>query len=183
MKITDIKTYVLKAKLTKELGFSQWYYQTKKNLLVKIITDEGIIGWGECYGPSEPIATSIEHFFKEKITGQNPLANENIWNLLWQPSLDFSRKRLLKHLDDFSLSEDLLSKDVENLSGGERQRLGFIIALLLDRDILLLDEVTSSLDIEMKKKVEEYIKKSDKTVLLISHDTHWDIKNFKVVRW
>lgn len=96
---------------------------------------------------------------------------------------DFSRKRLLKLLDDFSLSEDLLSKDVENLSGGERQRLGFIIALLLDRDILLLDEVTSSLDIEMKKKVEEYIKKSDKTVLLISHDTHWDIKNFKVVRW
>lgn len=84
---------------------------------------------------------------------------------------------------DFGLSPDYLDKNVENLSGGERQRLGFVIAILLDREVLLLDEVTSSLDINLKKRVEEWITTTDKTVVLISHDTHWNKENFRVVRW
>ncbi len=92
-------------------------------------------------------------------------------------------KDLNRVLSDFGLNEDILEKNVEKLSGGERQRLGFVITILLDRDILLLDEVTSSLDITLKKKVEEWIKTSNKTIILSSHDTHWDKSIFKVVRW
>ena len=90
---------------------------------------------------------------------------------------------LYKLLDNFGLSRGYMKKKVDKLSGGEKQRLGFIIAILLDRDVLLLDEVTSSLDIAMKKKVEEWINNTDKTVVLISHDTHWNKDNFRVVRW
>lgn len=86
-------------------------------------------------------------------------------------------------LEEFGLSREYLDKNVDKLSGGERQRLGLIIAILLDRKVLFLDEVTSSLDIEMKKKVEEWIVSTDKTVVLISHDTHWNKENFRVVRW
>lgn len=86
-------------------------------------------------------------------------------------------------LENFGLSREYLDKTVDKLSGGERQRLGLIIAILLDRKVLFLDEVTSSLDIEMKKKVEEWIVSTDKTVVLISHDTHWNKENFRVVRW
>lgn len=86
-------------------------------------------------------------------------------------------------LNNFGLSREYLDKTVDKLSGGERQRLGLIIAILLDRKVLFLDEVTSSLDIEMKKKVEEWIVSTDKTVVLISHDTHWNKENFRVVRW
>lgn len=86
-------------------------------------------------------------------------------------------------LEDFGLSREYLDKNVEKLSGGERQRLGLIIAILLDRKVLFLDEVTSSLDINMKKKVEEWIVSTDKTVVLVSHDTHWNKENFRVVRW
>lgn len=86
-------------------------------------------------------------------------------------------------LEEFGLSREYLDKNVDKLSGGERQRLGFIIAILLDRKVLFLDEVTSSLDIEMKKKVEEWIVSTEKTVVLISHDTHWNKENFRVVRW
>lgn len=87
------------------------------------------------------------------------------------------------YLKDFHLNEDILNKKLEDISGGERQRLGFIICLLLNRDIWLLDEVTSSLDKEMKLKVQDYILDSSKTILIISHDKHWDLERFREVTW
>ena len=57
------------------------------------------------------------------------------------------------------------------LSGGERQRLSIARAILKQAPIVLLDEITSSLDIENEKLIQEslnYLLK-DKTVLIISH--------------
>ncbi|GLI56213.1 ABC transporter ATP-binding protein [Propionigenium maris DSM 9537] len=91
--------------------------------------------------------------------------------------------RLDELLEEFALSREILHKNIDKLSGGERQRLGLIIAILMDREVLLLDEVTSSLDAAMKRKVEEWIASTHKTVILISHDSHWNTDNFRVVRW
>lgn len=91
--------------------------------------------------------------------------------------------KLYELLEEFALSREILHKNIDKLSGGERQRLGLIIAILMDREVLLLDEVTSSLDAAMKRKVEEWIASTNKTVILISHDSHWNTDNFRVVRW
>ena len=50
MKITSIKSHVLRYELEKELGYSQQYYKHRTAHLVEVQTDEGIIGWGECFG-------------------------------------------------------------------------------------------------------------------------------------
>ncbi|MDP0488516.1 MAG: ATP-binding cassette domain-containing protein, partial [Fusobacterium sp. JB020] len=84
-----------------------------------------------------------------------------------------------KYLKEFNIL-DSLHKNVRELSGGERQRLGFAICMGLNREIWLLDEVTASLDMKMKKKVKEYILNTKATVLIISHDEIWD---FKEVKW
>ncbi len=52
--------------------------------------------------------------------------------------------------------------------------MGLIIAMMLDRDIYLLDEVTSSLDKNLKEKVARYFARVDGTVLTISHDSVWE---------
>ena len=91
--------------------------------------------------------------------------------------------RLDQLLEEFDLSREIMEKNIDKLSGGERQRLGLIIAILMDREIFLLDEVTSSLDSSMKKRVEDWIASTKKTVILISHDSHWNTDNFRVVRW
>ena len=91
--------------------------------------------------------------------------------------------RLDELLEEFNLSREIMKKNIDKLSGGERQRLGLIIAILVDREVFLLDEVTSSLDSAMKKRVEEWIASTEKTVILISHDNHWNTDNFRVVRW
>lgn len=77
----------------------------------------------------------------------------------------------LADLFEFDLS--LLEKDTEELSGGERQRLGIILAIMLNRPVFLLDEVTSALDKDLKKKVADYFAQSEKTVIVISHDSEW----------
>ncbi len=74
----------------------------------------------------------------------------------------------------FGLSDEVLNKNIEELSGGERQRLAVMIAVLLHRDVFLLDEVTSALDLHLKKKVADFfIDRKDWTCLVISHDPVW----------
>lgn len=70
----------------------------------------------------------------------------------------------------FSLEKSILQKKIENISGGEKQRIGFIMMILLDKKIWILDEITSSLDQDTKEKVIEYIINTNKTVIMVSHD-------------
>ncbi len=58
MKITEILSHQLLVEVDEPFTSSRgWYYKTKGALVVEIRTDEGITGWGDCYGPaavSEP---------------------------------------------------------------------------------------------------------------------------------
>ncbi|MCD4774819.1 MAG: ABC transporter ATP-binding protein [Candidatus Aegiribacteria sp.] len=88
--------------------------------------------------------------------------------------LDFSKGKVDDLTKYFELTSDFLNKDVEDLSGGERQRLAVVIAVLLERNIYFLDEITSSLDKHLKKKVADYfLERKDWTSLVISHDPVW----------
>ena len=51
MKITKITSHVLQCDMPEELGYSQQYYAKRTAHLVEVETDEGITGWGECFGP------------------------------------------------------------------------------------------------------------------------------------
>ncbi len=89
-------------------------------------------------------------------------------------SLDFNKVKINGLLSYFELSNDTIYKDIGELSGGERQRLAIIISILLERKIFLLDEITSSLDKHLKKKVADYfVERENWTWLVISHDAVW----------
>lgn len=94
---------------------------------------------------------------------------------------DFTGKLDKETAKHFEFNMDLLNKNIDELSGGERQRLGILIALQMNRPVFLLDEVTSALDAELKEKIVEYFKNTDKTVIVVSHDHQWLESGFRKV--
>ena len=52
MKMTHVRTHVLEAKLSQPFAYSRAWYATRMAMIVEIETDDGVVGWGECYGPA-----------------------------------------------------------------------------------------------------------------------------------
>lgn len=64
-----------------------------------------------------------------------------------------------------------IGENGSKLSGGERQRISIARALLKNAPILLLDEISASLDIENERKIQEALNRliTGKTVIIVSH--------------
>lgn len=72
--------------------------------------------------------------------------------------------------------DNIIDEEVNRISGGEKQRIGLARALFRDTKVLLLDEVTASLDRDTAHHVEENILNlREKTVLNVSHKIHEDL--------
>ncbi len=105
-----------------------------------------------------------------------------IFNYKKNRGISYRRERLLELLEDFQLSEDTIHKKLEDLSGGELQRVAIIVTLLLDREIYLLDEVTSALDQPLKELIVSYFTGlREKTLIISSHDKIWHQQDFSTL--
>jgi putative ABC transport system ATP-binding protein len=94
----------------------------------------------------------------------------------WLPCISKARLSLFREkltLLNMKL-ENRLNDLVENLSGGQRQALAFAMAILVDYDMILLDEVTAALNPESAQNLMELINKTvrdnKKTCLMITHN-------------
>ncbi len=70
-------------------------------------------------------------------------------------------------------SEEDLQLDADKLSGGQKTRLSLAALLLSSPDIILLDEPTNHLDIKSTVWLEEQIRSSSATFIIISHDRYF----------
>ena len=84
-----------------------------------------------------------------------------------------SSKQINAILENLQLNREILEKDVSFLSGGEKQRIAIARAMLLNKNIFLLDEVTSALDIESKRAVLQLFTEAPYTIISVSHDPDW----------
>ncbi len=82
----------------------------------------------------------------------------------------------LANCDDFVKKlpkgyETEIGENGSNLSGGERQRISIARAFLKDAEIILLDEIAASIDVENEKYIQESLNKliKNKTVMIVSH--------------
>jgi putative ABC transport system ATP-binding protein len=91
-------------------------------------------------------------------------------------------EKIQRLLEWFELDDSILKKEFKSLSGGEKQRIVLILSLLLERNVFLLDEPTSSLDSSLKSKVVDYfVNDPSLTVIVISHDPQWEREGLRVV--
>jgi putative ABC transport system ATP-binding protein len=85
----------------------------------------------------------------------------------------FERDYALSLLARVGLEEISWSKQAAHLSGGEKQRLALVRTLLLRPKILLLDEITASLDVHSQHAVEELLqdihREQEVTLIWVTH--------------
>lgn len=78
-------------------------------------------------------------------------------------------KRLMEQFGIAHLAERVICAD-SDLSGGERQKISLVRTFLKDSSVLILDEPSNHLDQESTRILREYLNRSKKTVILVTHD-------------
>jgi lipopolysaccharide transport system ATP-binding protein len=143
-----------------------------KSTLLKLITgvltpDEGTIN------VNGKISALLElgSGFNPEFTGM-----QNIF--FYGTILGLSKKEMDEKLDDiiaFADIGDFLNQPLKTYSSGMKSRLGFAVAVHIDPEILILDEILAVGDILFKRKcyakMEEIFKRG-KTIIYVSHNTN-----------
>ena len=62
---------------------------------------------------------------------------------------------------------------INTLSGGQLKRVALANVLITGADLLMLDEPTNHLDLEMTEWLEDYLKRSEMTLLMVTHDRYF----------
>jgi len=98
------------------------------------------------------------------IPGNNQIDYKLLNKVIKQADLTSVIKKLPKGL------KSKMGERGSKISGGQKQRIGIARALYHDTDLLILDEITSSLDAKSEANIINLISKiKDKTILLITH--------------
>jgi len=105
---------------------------------------------------------------KENLLLVKPTAtDEEIYEAIKKANLTEVINKLPEGIDTY------IGENASKLSGGEKQRLSIARALLSNRKIILLDEVTSALDNNLESEIESAIlnlvKSENMTVIAIAH--------------
>ena len=84
-----------------------------------------------------------------------------------------NKKRAMDYIERVGLGEVMHHYPAE-LSGGQQQRVSLIRSLILKPKLLLLDEPFSSLDLQLRKELRQWVhimlKEEGTTVLFVTHD-------------
>jgi ATPase subunit of ABC transporter with duplicated ATPase domains len=99
------------------------------------------------------------------------LSNEIRCPLTQNLDLTWSHAEIRRHLNDFLFRKnEEVNALVSTLSGGEKARLSLVQIAAKTPKLLILDEITNSLDLETRDHVIQVLKNYPGVMVVISHD-------------
>jgi peptide/nickel transport system ATP-binding protein len=121
----------------------------------------------------------VQYIFQNPYSSLNP--RKTVGQILDQQlrqfeNLEFRQRsaRVRQVLEDVSLGQDFLPRYPDQLSGGERQRVAIARALVVRPDLLICDEVTSSLDVSVQATIVELLRRIQRerelAMIFITHN-------------
>ena len=95
MEITKITSHILQYDMPQTLGYSQQFYNKRTAHLIEVETDEGLTGWGECFGPGNIALanrTIVQDVIRPMILGHSPLDRDVLWHKTYNLMRDHGQK-------------------------------------------------------------------------------------------
>jgi D-galactarolactone cycloisomerase len=128
MKIKEVKTYIVSQKLgEKSFCYSQAWYNTRTIMLLELITEDGISGFGESFGNAFINKAIIENVYAPKLIGVNIFDSGKVWDDLYNVLRDNGQKgsciEALSAVDNalWDLKGKYTKQPVYRLLGGARR--------------------------------------------------------------
>ena len=137
-----------------------------KSTLMRAINNEQVEGFPK---RSEVKTVFVEHDLDSADTEQTTIA----WTMkkLGEVGVQTSQADVERRLAEFGFTPEMTANEITALSGGWKMKLALARAVFEEPDILLLDEPTNHLDVVNVKWLEDYLKASPCTSIIVSHDS------------
>ena len=123
-----------------------------------------------CFHHGNPTVELIKEYERCMSTEGNPGLEQFLERMDHEKAWDYEQKakQILSQLKirDFN-------QRVEQLSGGQLKRVALANALITEPDLLMLDEPTNHLDLDMTEWLEEYLRRTNLTLLMVTHDRYF----------
>lgn len=94
MKITKVEAITIHIPLSKPVWVGKRELSYRDHTLVKVYTDDGIVGWGDTYGygAAKVISQIVREILQPFLQDQDPLDNERLWESMFYGTQTFGRK-------------------------------------------------------------------------------------------
>jgi D-galactarolactone cycloisomerase len=96
VKIAEVRAIPLAIPLRAETPISPWAAGIAKQILVRLTTDSGLTGWGECFAYGAPLAVCnvVEDALAPIVVGQDPTRIEHLTRAIHQALMIWGRRGL-----------------------------------------------------------------------------------------
>lgn len=131
---------------------------------------EGITVLEACFHSDSEIVGVISAYEEASISGDSDRIEELVEQMDRLKAWDYEQraKQILSQLKINNFDQK-----IEHLSGGQLKRVALANVLISEPQLLILDEPTNHLDLEMTEWLEEYLKRNNITLLMVTHDRYF----------
>ena len=123
-----------------------------------------------CMHDESKMAHTISQYEQALSTGDSDVINNAIHQMDAAGAWDYE-DRLKQLLTQLKITD--LNTPIAKMSGGQRKRVALARVILEEPELIILDEPTNHLDIEIIEWLEDYLKRSRVTLLMVTHDRYF----------
>lgn len=123
-----------------------------------------------CFHHGNRTVELIKEYERCMETEGNPGLNELLTRMDQEKAWEYEQKvkQILSQLKIRNFDQK-----VKQLSGGQLKRVALANALITEPELLILDEPTNHLDLDMTEWLEEYLRRTNLSLLMVTHDRYF----------